>query len=406
MRQGYLSEYFEAVAVKRLSAVETDPERSNQHEINGSQGLRGILGDAGSERVSFATRFVWVGGEGEAQTNDGSVTWYDSRAGHPKRSEHRLYYPRTPVWDLANEGDSLFVALRADRTLMIVIAAAQTTIEQQLRWLFDLEGVGGDLFAGHAIDDRTELDFPVRLVLDELGIDIEEPENDRFDQLLEHFGGLLPTTAEFSAFARGTLSEVSARDDPDAALMAWLDREEKLYRSAERRRIAKRLSENFVADGEVDVEGFLPFSLSVQNSRKSRAGHAFENHLGEVFRVCDVRHARGGRTEARSKPDFLFPGIDEYRNPDFPTGSLTMLGAKTTCKDRWRQVLTEADRIPRKHLVTIEPAISENQIDEMRGRNLQLVVPTMVQASFRQSQQAWLMSLSEFIRLVLSRQRV
>ena len=27
----------------------------------------------------------------------------------------------------------------------------------------------------------------------------------------------------------------------------------------------------------------------------------------------------------------------------------SMLGVKTTCKDRWRQVLSEADRIPQKH---------------------------------------------------------
>jgi hypothetical protein len=33
-----------------------------------------------------------------------------------------------------------------------------------------------------------------------------------------------------------------------------------------------------------------------------------------------------------------------------------MLGAKTTCKDRWRQVLTEAIKIPHKHLFTLETA--------------------------------------------------
>ena len=32
MKPGYLSEYFEGVAAKRLSAVEADETRSNQHE--------------------------------------------------------------------------------------------------------------------------------------------------------------------------------------------------------------------------------------------------------------------------------------------------------------------------------------------------------------------------------------
>lgn len=35
-----------------------------------------------------------------------------------------------------------------------------------------------------------------------------------------------------------------------------------------------------------------------------------------------------------------------------------MLGAKTTIKERWRQVLEEANRIERKHLITLEPAVS------------------------------------------------
>ena len=39
---------------------------------------------------------------------------------------------------------------------------------------------------------------------------------------------------------------------------------------------------------------------------------------------------------------------------------------KSTCKDRWRQVLSEADRIPNKHLFTLEAAISENQTSKCK----------------------------------------
>jgi hypothetical protein len=49
--------------------------------------------------------------------------------------------------------------------------------------------------------------------------------------------------------------------------------------------------------------------------------------------------------EHKSKPDFIFPGIAEYHDPHFDLNKLTMLGVKTTCSDRWRQVLAEADRI-------------------------------------------------------------
>ena len=74
-----------------------------------------------------------------------------------------------------------------------------------------------------------------------------------------------------------------------------------------------------------------------------------------------------------------------------------MLGAKSTCKDRWRQVLAEAEKIERKHLVTLEAGISLAQTAEMQAKNLQLVVPSSVQPTYTSEQQEWLMSLGEFI---------
>jgi len=53
--------------------------------------------------------------------------------------------------------------------------------------------------------------------------------------------------------------------------------------------------------------------------------------------------------------------------------SLTLV---TTCKDRWRQVINEADRIPEKHLFTLQPTISKNQLREMTDEKVHLVVPS------------------------------
>ena len=157
------------------------------------------------------------------------------------------------------------------------------------------------------------------------------------------------------------------------------------------------------SDG-ADVDGFIKFSLSVQNRRKSRAGYAFENHLEEVFKSCNVIHDSQAITENKSKPDFLFPGSNEYHNSDFPESRLTMLGVKSTCKDRWRQVLSEAARIPNKHLITLEPGISENQTNEMASNNLQLVLPRGLHTTYRENQQQWLMDLDSFIELVKERE--
>ena len=74
-----------------------------------------------------------------------------------------------------------------------------------------------------------------------------------------------------------------------------------------------------------------------------------------------------------------------------------MLGAKSSCKDRWRQVLAEAAKIPKKHLLTLEPGITETQTTQMKASDLQLVVPQSIQASYTEGQQAWLWNVGDFL---------
>jgi hypothetical protein len=189
--------------------------------------------------------------------------------------------------------------------------------------------------------------------------------------------------------------------------MAWMEREEILFRSLERHLIADRLSKGFAGEGQsgvVDVDGFLSFSLSVQNRRKSRVGLALENHLELLFIENGLRYTRTAVTENKAKPDFLFPGVTEYHNPSFDSLKLTMLGVKSTCKDRWRQVLAEADRIDDKHLLTLEAAISTQQTDEMASKRLQLVLPRALHQTYTPAQQSWLIDIDAFTRMVRDRQ--
>lgn len=403
MRRGLLAEYFEGVAVKRLSAVEADTSRSHQHEFNGVNQLKGILGP---DRARFPARFVWLGDEQEGVSEDGFVTWYDAREQHPTRSEYRLYFPTTPVSELANAGDALFIAKRTDGSVMVIVTPAASTIQSQLLWLFGLPDQPALRFETLPIPQDTtgQLDFAVRYVLDELGIEPEEPEADVLDGLVERFGIQFPTTQEFSKLARDSLPEVDPRDDADAALLAWMEREELLFRRLERHVVAERIRTGFAAGENTDVEGFISFSLSVQNRRKSRAGWALEHHLKAIFEACRVRFDRGAVTENRNKPDFLFPGAAEYHDPIFPVARLTMLGAKSSLKDRWRQILAEAERISEKHLLTLEPGVSENQTDQMKASRVRLVVPAGLQQTYRQAQQPWLLRLSDFITIVRDRQ--
>ncbi len=109
-------------------------------------------------------------------------------------------------------------------------------------------------------------------------------------------------------------------------------------------------------------------------------------------------------TENNNKPDFLFPNAECFHNFQFPAEELTMLGAKTTCKDRWRQVINEADRIEIKHLFTLQPGISKNQLKEMADNGVKLVVPQKNISTFPVEYQSSLSSLFGFIGMVKKKQ--
>ncbi len=405
MKKGFLSDYFVGVAVKRLSMVETTPTGSHQHEFNGSRALRDLFGD--DDRKNLPTRFIWLGAEQEGVTAESTISWYDARRKHPTRTEYRLYYYTNEVTALMEAGDSFFLALRSDGTAMAIVTPADSTVQNQLLWLFGVEEQPEFEFAAHEITTGhdSELDFTVRYILDELGIEPEEPEADRLDGLIQRFGMTFPTTKEFSLLARNSLPEiVPGTDDADSVLMAWLEREEALFRRLERYIVSERLQNGFVEEGSADVDGFLSFSLSVQNRRKARAGQSLENHLEALFTAKGINYSRGALTENRNKPDFLFPSAAHYHDAEFPADRLTMLGAKSTLKDRWRQVLAEASRIGHKHLLTLEPAISEHQTDQMRAADLQLVLPSRLHETYRNGQREWILSVTDFIALTSSRQ--
>lgn len=176
-----------------------------------------------------------------------------------------------------------------------------------------------------------------------------------------------------------------------------------MFRTQEKHLLGEKLR-NLTKTGVEDPEPFLKLMQSALQRRKSRAGNALENHLEQVFSAHGVTCTRTGVTENRLKPDFIFPGILHYHDPAFPPARLTMLASKTTSKDRWRQILNEAARIPAKHLITLEPSISENQTKEMQSEHVQLVVPAPIHETYTDVQRAWLIDVDEFLSLVRDRQ--
>lgn len=409
MKRGYLSEYFEGVAAKRLSAVEADETRSNQHEYHATKKVQAFLGSP-EEKTRIPARFLYLTDDDpDPIVEDAFLTLYNCRKGKPRAPEYHLYFPTTNVSLNASEGDLLVIAKKRDGGLLIIIAENGSSIGRQIEWLFGFADLAHPGFSvkSELETEQDRIEFASRFILENIGIAVETSEDTYLDDMLSRFSGRFPTTREFSAYARSTLKDLSSQDQPDLVLMTWMEREEILFRTLERYLIADRLSQGFAGEastGVVDVDGFLSFSLSVQNRRKSRVGLALENHLELLFVENGLRYTRTAVTENKAKPDFLFPGVTEYHNPAFNPLRLTMLGVKSTCKDRWRQVLAEADRINDKHLLTLETAISTHQTDEMATKRLQLVLPRSLHQTYTLAQQAWLIDIASFTELVRARQ--
>lgn len=396
VKNGYLSQYFIGVIAKQLCVVEANPDKSNQHEFNGIASMKKLLG---TEKQKFDTTFMFLDDENDPITDHGFLTWYDARENHPTRSEYRLFFPTTSVSKLASAGDVLLIALKPDKSILVIIAPSSSTIASQLIWLFGID-IGERFSISDNFDSEDKrLEYASKQILEQIGVTIEEQGSVYLDEMLDLFHGKFPTTKEFSSYARSTLKEINALDDPDSVLLSWLNREEELFRTLEKHIIQSKLMTGFK-----DVDEFISYSLSVQNRRKSRVGQSLENHFEEILKTRNILYDRTKITENKSKPDFIFPGINQYHDINFSVKKLTMLGAKSTCKDRWRQVLAEADRIEHKHLLTLEAAISTNQTNEMIQKKLQLVVPKSIHKTYTSLQQAWLMDIKTFLSMLQEKQ--
>jgi hypothetical protein len=405
MKRTRLSELITGYAIKRLTSHEVDASVSNGHEFQGVNSLKEILGTERKSNIPCTFVHLPTDGDLPFESVDASVSWYDSRENNPNRSaEWRLYYDKRAgglVQSAARAGDLFALARLQDGRLVVFLVAQGSSSESQLLYLLSgkkPEGIGFEV----GIPDNRAVGFAETMILASIGIDAPATEATEAepicDDLFREYSGTFPATAEFSRRARETFVGPDLRDDPDGYLVGIMEWETILFRLFEERLLSIRLEAGFGSrqDG-YDVEGFIKVARSIGNRRFARAGLAFEHHVRAILVANDMAFEWHARTEGKRTPDFLFPSGTHYRDPAFSPELLRMLGTKTSCKDRWRQVINEAARVSTKHLLTLEPAISEDQTTEMREERVQLVVPTAVQATYTAAQRNWLKSLSDFL---------
>jgi hypothetical protein len=199
-----------------------------------------------------------------------------------------------------------------------------------------------------------------------------------------------PSTADVVAMAVTRLP--SARRKPvDDRLLMRRDCEYAIFRSIEASVVLPRIKEGF---GSVDI--FVDYANSVTNRRKARSGASLGLQMSVLLGEEGVKFSYDEVSEGRKRPDFLFPSSDAYAKAK-DASRIRMLAAKTTCKDRWRQILNEADKLPTKYLLTLQVGVSINQFEEMREAGVVLVVPHALHGSYPREIRPQLLDLGRFI---------
>lgn len=184
---------------------------------------------------------------------------------------------------------------------------------------------------------------------------------------------------------------------PDKRLVRRRECEYELYRSVEEAVELPKIRQGFDT-----MDSFLSLAQSILQRRKARSGTSLEIHARAIFKeegLLENQHFAYQIVTLRGRrPDFVFPSEAAYLDPMFPAEQLRMLAVKTSCKDRWRQVLNEADRrIPRTHLLTVQEGVSEAQYKEMAESGVKLVVPAPLKTKFSNRIRTELQTLGECI---------
>ena len=325
-------------------------------------------------------KFVVIKWQNDFETNSRFIYY-----GIGTRNEYRLtrFGKNFPYLTDENIGDLLIICKVHDEYFKAFVLNTEEEIEQFV-----------SAFSISPIDSHGLIDkFVGNSTKDEL--------TECFLRFVKRLNAEFPGSNEIAEYARRCLNvstkltDIKIKNSPDNALLSWIEAEYNLFKLIENERYSEVIKKSFRS-----VEELVIVANTILNRRKARAGRSLEIHLGDMFDRFQLRYEAQPITEDNKRPDFLFPGVQEYTNPKYENSRLIMLAAKTTCKDRWRQILTEADRIKVKHLFTIQKGISRNQLNEMYKQNVCLVVPSRLIETFPQEFRGRILTLETFINFV------
>lgn len=240
------------------------------------------------------------------------------------------------------------------------------------------------------------------------GVQQNNKESSAIDKYISGLEVDFPETGAMSKAAQAIANEVYnhvefQRTNPDKKIIEWTNMEYSIFRAIEQSRYGDLVNAGFPS-----VEEFVKQANSVLNRRKSRAGKSLEHHLAAIFDANEISYTSQAVTEGNKKPDFIFPSQEAYHDMHYATEKLVSLAAKTTCKDRWRQVLNEANRLrdKDKFLCTLQQGVSPAQMDEMQEEQVILVVPKPYISCYPKDRQDRIWTISRFVEYVKGIQEI
>lgn len=323
----------------------------------------------------------WVNIEWQDERLTASVvTWYGTKT----RSEYRLtrFGRDFPFLTSDSVGDLLVLIPRTDTEFLAYVLDLDEDITEIQ------SALGVEAFETWGIYRNGEPQFESH----------DECVDRHFRQLAQSFIRF-PRGDVFSDESRKALTDCIRgflSQTPDEILMASMEAEYKLFRLVER-----QICQSEITRIKKDVDDFLRTASSIMNRRKSRAGRSLENHVEFLLRKAKIPFEM--RPEVDGRPDVVIPNRRAYYDPNYPVEKLFIVGIKTTCKDRWRQVLNEGKRVPEKHIVTIQQGISSSQLSEMNDARVTLVVPKHLHKNYPQKSPVTLLDFERFVSSVTMR---
>lgn len=280
----------------------------------------------------------------------------------------------------------------SDCSYWIIVLDSATEEAELLETVLDLEAeFHYGLFEPSRFEDAS------RLARDETHELIERLQsalkNGTLPELLAEYADI-PNPATIAASARNEWLQTNGFTglDPwvipnpgDAIMEISRDIEFRHYRQYELRRRAAELV-SLLADSSDLVTAIVRrfpeidrIFLSASQQRKTRAGRSFEHHIAASLTAGHIRFTEQAVTGGR-RPDFVMPDLSALRSKKRAYTEALVLAAKTTLRERWKQVSSERLNCD-VFLATVDDRVAASSIREMADADIRLVVPEALKSN-------------------------